>query len=350
MSKVYANPFHWGSFVSGNHYLARPLEQEHLSNAIEKQVHLVISGQRGTGKTSILKHALLNSRSIPSIYMDLSFVTSREDLINLLLDAFEKSFPEEKTAERTKSLRPQKGGVSFAPVIDLWYNKVKQNSQKFTFVWDEFHHLVKLKDGILEELKQNLRDRRRITHIVASHREDILDDIFGNRQDPFFPRIEKLTIKHIDQKAFNRFLTQRFRRMGLSDFDLADAVLTFTDGHPQITQKFAHALAELWLEGSSTRLMERTLHKILESHDHIFTAWWDSFGLNEKRLLLGLASGYSRPTELAFIKKFKLSATSTAHNTVLKMLREGWLINRDEGYHIYNPLLLKWLQLGKGLS
>ena len=57
-----------------------------------------------------------------------------------------------------------------------------------------------------------------------------------------------------------------------------------------------------------------------------------------------MADGHSRPTELGFIKKYKLSATSTAHNTTLKLLREGWLINRDEGYYIYDPLFLKWLQ------
>jgi hypothetical protein len=60
-------------------------------------------------------------------------------------------------------------------------------------------------------------------------------------------------------------------------------------------------------------------------------------------LLLGLAAGYSRPTELGFIDRFGLSATSTAHNTVIKLVREGWLVNRDEGYHIYDPLFLAWL-------
>ena len=349
MSKVYANPFCWGRSVTGSHYAARLPEQEQIINAIDKQIHLIITGQRGTGKTSLVKQ-VLNSTSSPSVYMDLSFVTSRDELINLLLDAFEKSFPEASKAKRTIPFRPENGGVSLAPVVDLWYDTVKQSNRKFTFAWDEFHHLVKLKENVLAELKQNLQDRRRITHLIISHREDILKQIFGNRQAPFFRHSQNLSIQHIEHKAFNRFLTQRFRRMGLSDFDLADAVLNFTEGHPQITQKFAHTLAQLWLEGSSTRLVERTVDKMLESHDTAFTVWWDNFGLNEKRLLLGLASGYSRPTELEFIKKFKLSATSTAHNTVLKLLREGWLVNRDEGYHIYNPLLLKWLQRGKGLS
>ncbi|MCF6238393.1 MAG: hypothetical protein L3J79_06230 [Candidatus Marinimicrobia bacterium] len=236
------------------------------------------------------------------------------------------------------------------PVSMAALSKVKESDQKFILVWDEFQHVVKLKDHILEDLKVDLRDRRDITHVFVSHRQDILHDIFDDKLNPFFKSKAILVLNNIETKAFNRFLTQRFRRMGLSDFDLADTVLKFTEGHPQMTQKFAHALAELWLEGSSTRLMERTMKKMLENHETAFTTWWDSFRLNEKRLFLGLASGYSHPTELEFIKRFKLSATSTVHNTVLKLLREGWLINRDEGYHIYNPLFVKWLQQGKGLS
>lgn len=348
MSKIYANPFCWGKAVSGNHYLARPEEQALIFTAMEKQLHLVIFGQRGTGKTSLIKFALEKS-SLDSIYLDLSFVVSREDLINLLLDAIEKSFPHIKQTEQIESIRIEKQAASLAQVFDLWYACVKQNDQKFTLVWDEFQQLVRLKDNIIDELRDTLRDRFGITHIFSSNREDILRGIFDDHLNPFFYHREHLMVGHLDKKDFNRFLSQRFRRMGLSDFDLAGAVLKFTDGHPQLTQQFAHALAQLWLEGSSTRLMARTLKKMLETHDALFAVQWDNFGLNEKRLFLGLASGYSRPTELGFIKKFKLSATSTAHNTVLKLLREGWLVNHDEGYHIYNPLFLKWIEQGKGL-
>ena len=136
--------------------------------------------------------------------------------------------------------------------------------------------------------------------------------------------------------------------MGLTDFDLPDAIFKFTEGQPQLTQYLAHALAQLWLEGNTTRMLQRTLSKLLKEHNVLYTSMWDSFGLNEKRLMLGLAEGFSRPTELGFIRQFGLSATSTAHNTATKLVREGWLVNRDEGYHIYDPLLLQWLQSRAG--
>ncbi len=349
MSNIYANPFTWGKPVSGNNYIARPDEQEHITTVIDKQIHLIITGQRGMGKTSLVKH-VLNQPSNASIYLDLSFVVSRGDLINLILDAVEKNFPLAKAEGQTKALRVKDQDSALTPVFELLYDLVKLSKRKFSIAWDEFQHLVKLKDDLIGELRGILRNRQGITHIIISHREDILHNIFDDRGHPFFGQYEQLSINNLDLKAFNHFLTQRFRRMGLSDFDLADAVLNFTNGQTQLTQQLAHSLAQLWLEGTTTRLLDRSIRKMLTEHNDLFAFLWDGFGLNEKRLFLGLAAGYSHPTELGFIRKFKLSATSTAHNTTLKLLREGWLINRDEGYHIYNPLFLKWLRQNKGIA
>lgn len=349
MSKIYANPFKWGKPVSGNQYISRPVEQENITEAIEKQNHLIITGPRGTGKTSLIKHTL-DQVSTASIYLDLSFVVSRGDLINLLLDALGKRFPHTKVGDQIKAMQAAEEDSALAPVFDLLYDQVKQSKRKFSIAWDEFQHLVKLKDDTIDELRTCLKDKQGIAHIFISHREDILHDIFKDKRHHFFKHHEQLSISHIDPKAFNLYLTQRFRRMGLNDFDLANAMLSFTEAQPQLTQQLAHSLAQLWLEGTTTRLLDRSIQKMLSENNDLFALLWDHFGLNEKRLFLGLANGYSHPTELSFIRKFKLSATSTAHNTALKLLREGWLVNRDEGYHIYNPLFLKWLQENKDLD
>ncbi len=349
MSRIYTNPFQWGSPVSGTAYISRPEAQEHITTAMEKQLPLIITGRRGTGKTSLIKHMFSQSK-IPNAYLDLSLVVCRGDLVKLILDAMEQSFPQVKTNEQFQTFRQQDSNTALAPILTLFYETVKASNQKFTLAWDEFHYLLKLKDDLIPELRENLREKREITHIFISHREDIMREIFDDHLTPFFYHREHLFLRELNLQAFEKFLTQRFRRMGLSDFDLAATVLEFTECQPQFTQQFAHALAQLWLQGTSTRLMNNTMKKMMVEQQAFYSALWDNFGLNERRLLLGLSTGYSRPTELGFIKQFKLSATSTAHNTVLKLLREGWLVNRDEGYHIYDPLFLKWLQQDRGLN
>ncbi len=349
MSKIYANPFKWGEPVGSTHYISRPEEQSLILAAIEKQLPMVVSGNRGSGKTSLVKQ-VIDKCLIPSIYLDLSFIVSREGLINLLLDGIEQSYPKAKTDGSTASIRTLGAAAPLDSIFDLWVELVKNNGKKFCIVWDEFQHLARQKENIVEDLRACLKERRSISHIFISPRGDILKEIFSDPKKPFFAKIETLTVAALNQKSVSRYLTQQFRRLGLSDFDLPDAIWNFTRGQAQFTQKLAHALAQIWLEGTTTRLLDRSIAKMLVEENVLFTALWDNFGLNEKRLLLGLASGYSRPTELGFIRKFGLSATSTAHNTVLKLLREGWLVNRDEGYYIYDPLYLKWLQTTRGLA
>jgi len=350
MSKIYANPFKWGEPVSSTHYISRPDEQAIILATIEKQLPMVITGNRGSGKTSLLKQ-VMDKSPIPSVYFDMRFVVSREGLITVLLDGLEKSYPMVKTdGDRLTALRMLGAAASLESIFELWVELVKNNGKRFCIVWDEFQHLAKQKENIIEELRLCLKERRSITHIFLSPREDIMWDIFSDPKKPFFPRIESLIVGNLNLQSVSRYLSQHFRRMGLSDFDLPEAIWKFTRGQALLTQKLAHSLAQIWLEGTTTRLLDRSIAKMLIEENVLFTALWDNFGLNEKRLLLGLATGYSRPTELGFIRKFGLSATSTAHNTVLKLLREGWLINQDEGYHIYDPLYLKWLQKTRGLA
>lgn len=343
MSKIYANPFNWGEPVRGNHYVQRPEEQSFIMASIEKQSHLLLTGKRGTGKTSLLKY-VLDTIDTPFIHLDLRFIVSKGELLELLLNALIKSFPAVGSDERYKVLISDTQDASPKNIFDLWYELVKGSNTKFIMVWDEFQNLVKFKENIVEELRLSLNGRRGITHIFVSHRTDVLQDVFGNDNKTFFKNQEFYELENLEQKACTRYLTQRFRRMGLSDFDLPEAVYKFTGGQPLFTQRLAFTLAQVWLEGTTTRLLQRSITKLLKERNILFTALWDNFGLNEKRLLLGLASGHSRPTELSFIARFGLSATSTAHNTVSKLVREGWLVNRDEGYHVYDPLFLSWLQ------
>ena len=348
MSKIYANPFNWGEPVKGNHYVQRPEHQTALLALLEKQTHILLAGKRGTGKTSLLK-TILDKHTTPSIHLDLRFIVSREQLFELILKALATSFPMIDIDAKLQSLGANTQNASLINIFDLWYEMVKGSNNKFIMVWDEFQHLAKFKENIFEELRLSLNGRRGITHVFVSHRGDILQDAFGKKSKTFFQNQEFYELENLEQKACTRYLTQRFRRMGLSDFDLPDAVYNFSEGQPLLTQRLAYTLAQIWLEGTTTRLLQRSITKLLKERNILFTAEWDNFGLNEKRLLLGLASGHSRPTELGFIDKFGLSATSTAHNTVTKLVREGWLVNRDEGYHIYDPLFLTWLQNREGL-
>ena len=343
MSRIYANPFSWGEPVSGTHYVSRSKEEQHIEVAMDKQLHLIVTGAKGSGKTSLINQVLGKS-SVASYFLDLTFVVSRQDLIKLLVHGIHQSFPKSKNEGQTATFLDPMYDGSLVPIINLWYDLVKSSSQKFTLVWDSCHYLMKMKDDLLGEMRETMRDRRQITHIFISHREDILNSIFDDHLNPFFFHREMLFVKNISPADFEKHLTKRFRGMGLTDFDLAKSLLVFSEGQPQLTQRLAHALAQLWLEGTTTRLLDRTIDKLVKELYTHYSSAWDEFGLNERRLLVGLTEGYSHPTELEFIRKFQLSATSTAHNTVLKLLKEGWIINRNDGYHIVDPLFLRWLK------
>ncbi|MCF7807293.1 MAG: ATP-binding protein [Candidatus Marinimicrobia bacterium] len=342
MSKIYSNPFVWGVPVTGSRYLTRPVEEEQIHSCIEKKQPLVLTGYRGSGKTSMMQAVASKFHGV-SMYLDLGFVVGEESTINLLKQQIKVTFPELKDDARLNSNTTGEA-EAFASVSQLLFDHIKDKDKKLMIIWDEFQHVIKLKEDVLGLIKKNIAGRRDVMHVFISHREDQMQQTFGVKGDRFFPKTQFLHLENLGREAIKSYLTKNFRQMGLTDFDLPESIINFTNCQPCLTQKFAHAIARCWLEGTTTRLMERASKKLLDEEDTSFARWWDGFGVNEKRLFLGLANGYSRPTELGFIDQFGLSATSTAHNTVLKLLREGWLVNRDEGYYIYDPLFLLWLK------
>jgi len=349
MSKLYSNPFVWGNPVSGNRYVSRATEEEQIRDCLEKDQQVILTGPRGAGKTSLVQKA---SRDQPgeNLYLDLSFVVDGASLVYLLAKTIRQVVPALKEDPRLNA-HPDVGlDISLEEIFHILRSYLKEAEQKIIIIWDEFQHIVKLKEDVLTELKRVMNGQGSIMNVIVSHREDLMEQAFLKKGERGLPRKCHLKIDTIDLVGFRSFLTRFFRRMGLNDFDLPDALLKFTGGQAYLTQRFAAAVASCWLEGTTTRLKDRALKKLLNEMDAEFSSRWDQFGVNEKRLLLGLAHGYSRPTELSFIDRFGLSATSTAHNTVLKLLREGWLTNRDEGYYVYDPLFLTWLKKRNDIS
>jgi len=349
MSKIYANPFSWGEPVKGSHYVQRSSDQAFILDRIEDQFQVLLTGQRGTGKTSLMKH-VLDKQPIASLHFDLPFIVSRQGLFELLTEGLINHFPKADKDPRLQAIREDPSQTKLKSLFDVYYEQVEASNQTFVIIWDEFQHLAKFKTDIIGEVKQALKGRRGIVHFFVSHRKDVLQTAFGRGSQSFFKQQALYELGNLEEKICLQYLSRRFRRMGLSDFDLPAAVYKVTHGQALFTQRLAYTVAQVWLEGTTTRLLQRSVAKLLKERNILFTYIWDQFGLNEKRLLIGLASGFSRPTELGFIAQFGLSATSTAHNTVIKLVREGWVVNRDEGYHIYDSLFLSWLQKREGVS
>lgn len=348
MSKLYSNPFVWGIPVSGNHYVARPEDEKQIQSCIDTNQPVILTGHRGSGKTSLVQHVAGKSQSV-SMYLDLSFVVGMASMVDLMKRQIKAELPELKESPILKA-DSQDSAEAFAQILQLLFDRFRDKEKKLLIIWDEFHHILKLKEDVLGALKKHISGRRGLHHLLVSHRQDLMRQVFNSKGDRFFSNPHFMHLENLPRESFRSYLTRNFRRMGLNDFDLADSVLTFMECQPLLTQKYAHAIARCWLEGTTSSLMEKAGKKLMAEVDASFADRWDGFGVNEKRLILGLANGFSRPTELGFIEQFGLAATSTAHNTVLKLLKEGWLINRDDGYYIYDPLFLKWLKDRNSIS
>ena len=121
-----------------------------------------------------------------------------------------------------------------------------------------------------------------------------------------------------------------------------------TDGHPFYTQHLCHALWELCEENTSVTddLIENAVQTLLERESYAYTALWESFSLNQRRFLKGLANelGIVKPFASDFIRRYRLRSASNIQR-VLESLLDKDVVDRDNGSFIITDRFFRiWIQ------
>ena len=121
-----------------------------------------------------------------------------------------------------------------------------------------------------------------------------------------------------------------------------------TNGHPFYTQHLCHAVWELCEPGDSVdkSMVERAIDLLLEREGYAYTSLWDTFSLNQRRLLIGLAQEHTVDEIFgsSFAKLYHLNSPSSVQRTVDNLLVRD-IIDRDGStYFISDRFFRIWIQ------
>ncbi|NIM11264.1 MAG: ATP-binding protein [Candidatus Aminicenantes bacterium] len=359
--KKKVNPFKFGSIVDEPYFTNRREELKRVRSILESQVHLILMSPRRYGKSSLIRK-ILKEINRPSIILDMQVVTSEVDFAEQLMKKICKLNPLQKIKNSIRSFRftptisinpvSDELNVSFdaSKAADLILEDVLNLSDKiFTkkrpiVVFDEFQEVRKISAHFETRLRSILQHHTNTNYVFLGSQESLIRDIFEQKNNPFYHFGYLFKLSKIPKSEFQLFLEDRLKPISGSFVEIAENILTFTDGHPYYTQRLAFQVWENFISSSEFKDPVLTaVEQIVEFHDVDYERWWGSLNRTDMKVMVGLTFSDDLPMSKEFFQQFNLGSSSTVHSSLKRLLKDGYVVRIKDHYEIDDPFFKHWI-------
>ncbi len=378
------NPFKYGGVISGDAFCNRKDELSDLVRAMKNGQNLFVYSERRTGKTSLVLRALqeLPKKQYLTAYVDLwptdgelSFATATANaIVQSMSTTTEKMFETVKTffgllapsmtfddeGKPVITFGVRKDSRQSAPLEKVLAAPAKiaaQGKQNTVVVFDEFQQIFEYGDDIIERrLRSIIQTHESVSYIFLGSRKQLIKKMFLDKSSPLYRIAGHYPLGNIKEEHWRPFIRKRFLDAGK---EIADkhirSIYDLTQGHPFYTQHLCHAVWELCEENDNvTEGVTATAVKILlDRENSAYTALWESFTMNQRRFLRGLAGEPDKikPFEADFIGRYGLGSPSNVQRAIEALLQRDIIDHDDSSPVIVDRFFRIWIrQLGSGFD
>jgi len=357
------NPFQYGGVVSGTAFCNRKQEQKDLLQAIANCEKLFIYSERRFGKTSLIKQVIkrLSKKDYIASYIDLWTTDCVDSFITTVAKALTESLG--STADRLlRTAKALFGGLAPGvtineegkPVVTFGVRQLTEKKpeleevlnapekiagrekKKVVVVFDEFQQILEYGTDMIERrLRSIIQHHKNVCYIFMGSRKHLIRGMFLDGSRPLYRSAGHYPLEAIKEKHWHYFIRERFEHTGkIISHESIDNICRLTGGLPFYTQHLCHILWERCESGEEAKpdSIMYALDILLQRESYAYTELWESFKLNQRRFLKGLASEQPgvHPFSSEFIANNRLKSPSNAQRAS-KALLERYIIDRENG-------------------
>lgn len=362
------NPFVYARPLAPHEAIGRDDDVAQLLSLAEGGHNATLFAPRRYGKTSLLKQLLdvaERHADMLTVLVDFSDVLSEADVAARLEHSYRalRGPLERFVANHLQSVgigTPAGGLVlqrtprpepisAIHELLDLPAKLHAREGRRVLVVYDEFQALIALggMDGVFRSHLQHHGDIA--SYVFSGSEPSLLRALFEDRARPLYGQAELTRLDRLPSQAAADYVAARFAETAKEIEPALWALVHSADGHPQRLMLLAHRLwamtpprgtADLPLLG---RAYEATMRQL----DAEMRGLWDALSANERRVLLGVASGLS-PTQADTVALTGLRSRSSAQSAADALLGRGVLERRGRSIAIVDPLLQRWTRRRPG--
>lgn len=361
----YTNPFQITAPVEPAEVIDRSDEVTRLRALAEEGNSARLVAPRRFGKTSLLNKVQVELADAGWIvvYVDLSGITTTDDFVNRLEEAYNKALKGSVArwfAARRRTLRP-KVTVGGGPVpgsietdlsgvppallalLDLPREVAKRSDSRVHVVLDEFQDLLTISPDLDSIVRSRIQHHGKFaSYVFAGSQVTMMEELFTNRKRAFYGQAMPVALRPLSDEALGDYIAERFESTERElEPDALRALLDVVSGHPQRGMLAAH---ELWNDATDgiadLEAWGRAYEAVMRIVDDEFRRQWNELKPAEKRALRAVATG-GAPYSADLPPSQRGKAVSTA---LTALTDRGLITGAGKNRSLVDPFFKDWIE------
>lgn len=366
------NPFKYGQVVRGNDFCSRPELEEVLGRHIESKQNIHVTGERRTGKTSLILETA-SRLNISLIHADMFQVKSSHDIYSRIIDGivtrnssggFLKKLMQAITTLRptmsydqftgapsvsisaTQNIMPE----SIVGLLDFIYSKLK--SERLMIFFDEFQDVTELKnsDEILAVMRSRIQMHSDIAYVYAGSVRSRMDDIFYSPDSPFYKSAIPVKVANINKLDFGNYIIERFKSGGrVVSGEYIQRIFELANENPGDVQEFCNALWDTTDAKTVVALehIHRALDEIFNREKPYYESIMNMVSETQLKCLRGLAEfNGKRVYSQDFFEFTGIRQPASVTRALTRMVSQRVIYSYSGQHKFASPFFRLWLMHG----
>jgi len=370
-----ANPFKYGTVVSGKDFADRETELQALASSLKETVRVFLVAPRRYGKTSLIRNVLdtLQKQKMLTAYVDLYWATSSTEFMELYATSVirgSKSIARRAAhyvREFLPRLRPRLGfdqggnpelsldvsgesrAAAAAEILHLPEQIAKSQGKRFVVVLDEFQEIMRLNGKDLERrLRAAMQNHGNVSYLFAGSKSHMLIDMVSGKTRPFYQMGTLMTLDKIPEEEFSDFIRAKFVKSGKK---ISPAALSRIFKESENVPHYVQLLSfYLWDHYQHVPHLEEAhvveaLSLLLRGQEPAYLTIWEGLTLHQRRTAKAAAMLKGRLlTSKETIRRFRLESASNVAKSLKALCTKGILRKEKECYVFEDVLLCRWVE------
>ncbi len=370
-----ANPFKYGTVVSGEDFADREVELQQLRSSLRETVRIFLVAPRRYGKTSLIRNVLktLQRQKFLTAYVDLYWATSGSDFMALYATSVirgSKSIAK-KAAQFVREFLPRlRPSLSFDPagnpelsvgvsgegraeaageVFDLPEQIAKSQGKRFVVVLDEFQEMMRIGGEDLErQLRAAIQHHSSVSYLFAGSKSHMLIDMVSEKTRPFYQMGTLMSLDKIPEDEFKPFVRSKFIKRGKKISPAAiDRIFKESQNVPHYVQLLCF---HLWDHYQDVREIgeyhvAEALSLILLGQEPAYLTIWEGLSSHQRRTTKAAAALQGQLlTSKETIQRFSLESASNVAKSLSALRSKGILRKEHDRYVFEDVLFGRWVE------
>ena len=228
--------------------------------------------------------------------------------------------------------------------LDFPEEFASRTGKRMLFVYDEFGDILKIDGGTVKRMRAKLQHHQSVVYIFAGSEENLMENLFTKRSEPFYGFGKIITVGPVRKDAFVPYIIQTYGDLGIRiSTNLAGRIVELAGGHPYYVNYLCQTIY-LLVKGEKKEIVEKDIEMGYEVSVTNETTYFEKiwFDLRRAPLQARIVKHLARSDESPY-RAFDESRQNV-YGALTSIRHKGIIAEQNGKYEFVNPLFKTYLK------